>query len=149
LEPHEKLIMIALLVLVFGAWYVGTRDYRVLVFSNRVCPCDLETFTDKEWIRFALCLLTSLLTGIVNRPEIASPYSCSRHGVALAYYPGDKLVDLRYADATQMPLKNELSICKPRSSARYDFVGKGFFLINRIYGFNNESPEGTELAIVT
>lgn len=128
----KKLIIGALLALLLGAWYVGTDDRQVLIVSNRSCPCDLETFTDKAWD--SVCLVPPYIPYSIysERAGNRQPVTLDQDNEwALAYYFGDKLVDLLYADSTQIPLERERLTCQPRSSARYAFGEKGFFLIEK------------------
>ncbi|SEI43060.1 hypothetical protein [Pseudomonas sp. NFR16] len=128
----KKLIIGALLVLLLGAWYVGTDDHQVLQVSNRSCPCDLETFTDKAWD--SVCIVPPYIPSD-KYSELAGnrqPVTLDQDNEwALAYYLGDKLVDLHYANAAQIPLESELLTCQPRSSVRYAFAGKGFLLMEK------------------
>lgn len=119
----KKLIIGALLVLLLGVWYVGTCDRHVLVVSSRACPCELEAFTEKAWD--SVCTVPPYIPSDTYRERGGNrqPVTLDQDTEwALAYYLGDRLVELLYADATQAPLKNELLTCKPRSSARYDFA---------------------------
>jgi hypothetical protein len=128
----KKLIIGALLALLLGAWYVGTDDHQVLVVSNRSCPCDLETFTDKAWD--SVCIVPPYIPAdrYSERAGNRQPVTLDQDTEwALAYYLGDKLVDLLYANTAQIPLEIEQLTCQPRSSARYVFAGKGFFLLER------------------
>jgi len=132
LKRHEKTHHRCTLGLAARGAVRGPDDHQVLEVSNRSCPYELETFTDKAWDSVCIVPLTSLSDRYRERAGNRQPVTLDQNTEwALAYYLGDKLVDLLYANAAQIPLESELLTCQPRSSARYAFSGKGFLLMER------------------